>query len=160
MTSSKSTARRSLALRQAVSVGILEQLEQRRMLSATPLGPIPHATESSNPSATVVVGGTTLFFADDATGTQHLYKTDGTTAGTQLVDGTISNVGSGGEDAVVSGNNLFFVANSGSGEQVYEASVGASVTVTQFTNISPDTGLDRYSIGIVPLRWDRKFILL
>jgi ELWxxDGT repeat protein len=149
MTKSTSAARRFSALRQAVSIGIFEQLEQRRMLSATPLGPIPYETQGSYPSATFVVGGTTLFFADDATGTQHLYKTDGTTAGTQLVDGAISNVGSGGEDAEVSGNNLFFVAESGSGEQVYEASVGTSVTVTQFTNISPDNGLDRYSIGLV-----------
>jgi ELWxxDGT repeat protein len=155
MKMSLSAARRSNLLRRAIGVGIFEQLEQRRMLSVTPLGPIPSETQSSNPSQFFVVGGTTLFFADDATGQQHLYKTDGTTAGTQLVSTQgLDNSTSGGADIAVSGNNLFYITDTGNGQQIEEATVGTggAITMTQFTNIVPDNNLNRYDIeSIVPV---------
>lgn len=136
-------------LRKAANINVLEQMEQRMMLSATQLTTLPYETQDSNPSPMYVVGGTTLFFADDATGSKHLYQTDGTAAGTKLVSTqSLDNSTSGGADVAVSGNNLFYITDTGNGQQVEEASVGSSgaITMSQFTNIAPDNNLNRYSI--------------
>jgi ELWxxDGT repeat protein len=126
-------------------------MEERRLLSATQLTTLPYETAGSNPSPMYLVNGTTLFFADDATGSQHLYQTDGTAAGTKLVSSVSldnTNGNSGGVDIAVSGNNLFYITDTGNGQQIEEASVGSggAVTMSQFTNITPDNNLDRYSI--------------
>lgn len=144
------SALRLAALQKASNIALLEMMEQRIMLSATPLVTLPYTTAGSNPSVMYAVNGTTLFFADDSTGPQHLYQTDGTAVGTKLVSTqSLHTNSSGGADAVVSGDNLFYVTDTGNGQQVEEATVGSdgTVTMTQFTNVTPDDNLDRYDIA-------------
>src|SRR5438067_13780239 len=96
--------------KQSVSNRVLcEELEPRRLLSASCLKDINTTTLGSNPEQVVDVGGMAFFVANDGVHGFELWKSDGTADGTRMVKDIVPGPGSslaGGLTAV--DRTLFF----------------------------------------------------
>lgn len=104
----------------------------------------PTGTADSNPTNLAAVGGTLFFQANDGS-TNHgteLWKSDGTSGGTELVfDIATGTGGSNPQNLVDGGGLLFFQANNGSTNQGSELwkSDGTSGGTTMVRDINPGT---------------------
>ncbi len=94
---------------------------------------------SSEPKDLTVVGNTIYFTAWTVTSGRELWKTDGTSAGTVLVEDIKSGLGSGSnpEELVKFGSLLFFVADDGIAGQELWISGGTASSTFMVNNINP-----------------------
>ena len=100
------------------SSNALELLESRSLLSATPvsyslLNDISAGSQSSLPEQFHSLNGKVLFLAYDASHGQMLWSTDGTPAGTAMIDDLNPNPQNGkfqgyGQSSIVIGNEMYF----------------------------------------------------
>jgi ELWxxDGT repeat protein len=119
---------------------LVEQLEDRRLLSGTPqlLADINPGAAFSNPSQMVVIGSTTYFAANDGTHGNELWKTDGTPAGTMRVADINPGSGSSNPTDLTNFNGkLYFAANDGVQGTELWTSDGTPGGTTRVADINP-----------------------
>ena len=112
----------------------IEQFESRRMLTTIPQGEllldINSGSGASTPASFAELGSEILFFANSSTGWE-LWKTNGSTQGTQLVR-EINPSGDSvflSEDIIVAGGKAFFGANDGNGKELWVSDGTTNVTM-------------------------------
>src|SRR4051794_5694859 len=96
----------------------VETLELRRLLAGNWYDGVPVAESGSLPQDFVQAGDTMFFTADDSSHGRELWKTDGTTSGTQLVKDIRAGAdGIGTPDLIAAGNGsvMFILSAPGSG---------------------------------------------
>ncbi len=102
-----------------------EALEPRCMLSVQPVQPIGIGTADSSPAGFTPYNGIVVFAADGSQG-RELWRTDGTTAGTQLVadlypGGTSQSTNSSGPSSFTPFNNaVYFTATDAQGIELWK----------------------------------------
>jgi ELWxxDGT repeat protein len=113
-------------------------LEARRLLAAALIRDINAATVSSEPAELVNVNGVLYFTADDGTSGLELWQSDGTPAGTVLVQDILPGGGSSPTSLANINATLFFAANDGaSGTELWKVVGGVTgLVVSSFTPTS------------------------
>src|SRR5262249_16430393 len=96
------------------SLGWIEQLEDRCLLTTTLVLDINPGPLSSSPQQLTNVNGLLFFVADDGVHGQELWESDGTLTGTKIVKDIFPGGGSSFPDHLTAvGNTLFFTADDG-----------------------------------------------
>ncbi|QGJ70240.1 Hypothetical protein PBC10988_19350 [Planctomycetales bacterium 10988] len=118
----------------------LEQLEQRQLLAGDPILIDIDPTGSSYPIDFTEVNGTAYFTALTPSEGDELWKTDGTTAGTELVADIVpGSEGSYIDDLINVNGTLFFTANTASyGRELWKTD-GTSAGTVLVKDITPGT---------------------
>ena len=134
-----------------------EQLEQRQVLSGTPvlLADVNPGAANSNPAEFVEVDDTVFFAASKSGFDRGLWKTDGSLPGTQLVKGLIDGTGMfGPANLAAIGNRLFFAASDKIGGRLFHGdelwvSDGTTDGTMLVKNIRPGGGC--HAPGLCPI---------
>lgn len=114
-----------------------QELESRRVLSATSLPIDLNPTGASAPSELTVVGDLMYFAATNGTNGRELWVTDGTTAGTRMVkDIAPGSAGSTPTDLVAIGTTLYFAADGGNGRELWKSD-GTAAGTAMVLDITP-----------------------
>jgi ELWxxDGT repeat protein len=119
----------------------VELLEDRTLLSVALVGDVNTTAAGSHPSGFVNFNGAAYFFADDGRHGVELWKTDGTSGGTQLVTDLNPGSASAGltfsPSPVVLGGAMYFFADSGAGGLRLWKSDGTAGGTTPLTPAAP-----------------------
>src|SRR5438270_10278726 len=87
-----------------------ESLERRTLLAVTMLKDIVSGASGSNPTNFTDVGGVAYFAATDAAHGTELWRSDGTNAGTSVIDIVAGSGSSMSAELIAVGDTLYFVA--------------------------------------------------
>lgn len=115
-----------------------QELESRRVLSATSLPIDLNPTGASAPTELTVVGDLMYFAATNGTNGRELWVTDGTTQGTRMVkDIAPGSSGSSPDNLVAIGSTLYFVATDGTNGRELWKTDGTSTGTVMVVDITP-----------------------
>jgi ELWxxDGT repeat protein/VCBS repeat-containing protein len=115
-----------------------QELESRRLLSATSLPIDLNPTGASAPTELTVVGDLMYFAATNGANGRELWVTDGTTQGTRMVkDIALGLAASSPTDLVAIGTTLYFVATDGTNGRELWKSDGTALGTVMVMNITP-----------------------
>ncbi len=104
--------------------------------TATLLRDIAPGVNSSDPSGFVLAGNTVYFAASDSSNNRELWKTDGTSQGTQQVADTNAIGSSDPRSLVVMGNSLFYTAITSDGSRdVFQTSGSGATLAADFGTV-------------------------
>jgi ELWxxDGT repeat protein len=115
-----------------------EVLEERTLMAITPtLIDVDVGISGSNPQELVDVNGTLYFTAEDSKG-RELWKSDGTAAGTQLVEDIRPGAASSNPRDLINVNGtLYFTADDGTSGRELWKSTGTEAGTVRVANIGP-----------------------
>jgi ELWxxDGT repeat protein len=151
---------RRTGMAMVIACTLLAGMPARAEMPTTPLRDINPGAAGSEPSNFARVGDISFFVANTAQAGYELWKSDGTTAGTQLVKDI--NPGAGHSSPTwltAAGNKLFFFADDGSSGMELWVSDGTAAGTQLVKNIAPGS-VSAYDINFTPHPIDLNGVLI